>query len=138
MPHSLVKYAREKAGSGDQQLFWDRIDADGYPFRGRYAPMMTETEYEARAVRVADYRNGFFDVTDPVQNKQFQEVMECCANGWFFGVYIERFWNHTSKHYMEWVEYYMEDGSRTPYLSPGVTEVASSGQHLSQALPKAG
>lgn len=129
MTSSLVKYANRRT-SGGKRLFWDRVQADGAPFRGPFPPLMPEEEYEARAVRVADFRNAFFDVTDPAENKDFQDVMECCVNGWFYLAHIERFWAGTTKHYVEWMEYYMEDGSRTPFsLSQGFMEVAASGQH---------
>jgi hypothetical protein len=99
---------------------------------------MPEEEYETRAVRVADYRNAFFDVTDPAENKLYQEVMECCANGWFYLSFIDRFWNKTTKHYVEWVEYYMEDGSRFPYvMSQGFTEVPDGGSQFN-AVHQAG
>lgn len=132
MPSSLVKFAN-RASSGDQKLFWGRSDRDGLPYRGPHAPMMTDDEFEGRAVRVADARNAFFDVFDPESNKQFLEVMECWYNGWFQVTFIERFWEgpdgkRTHYHYIEWVEYYMEDGSRTPYLSSGQTELAHGQQ----------
>jgi hypothetical protein len=88
---------------------------------------MPEEEYAARVVRVADARNAFFDVTVEGENRQYLDVMECCFNGWFRLVFIDRFWKGTTKHYVEWVEYYMEDGARTPY-SPNTLVELSSGQ----------
>jgi len=129
MPPSLVRFAGRNRSADGRSLFWDRADRDGLPFRGNHAPSFREEEFEDRTIRVADVRNAFFDTTDPTQNKQFLDVMECIFNGWFFQVHLERFWvgpngQRTTKHYLEWVEYYLEDGSRTPYLSPGIMELA--------------
>lgn len=127
MPTSLLKYASRRNVGGGNKLHWDRADVDGLPFRGPAAPMLTESEYQEQTIRVADYKNGFFDVTDPAQNKKFLEVMECCANGWFYLYFIDRFWKESTKHYVEWIEYYMEDGRRTPYQASGAMEVPANG-----------
>jgi hypothetical protein len=134
MPSSLVKFSN-RTNSGGKKLFWDRVDVDNLPFRGQFAPMYRDGEFEERTVKVADARNGFFDVTDPTSNKQYLDVLECCFNGWFQLVHLERFWqdpsgHRTRLHYVEWVEYYMEDGSRTPFLSQGITELAHGQQNL--------
>jgi len=126
MSSSLIRYST-RVGSGGKRLFWGRADLDGFPFRGPSAPSMPEEEYAARVVRVADARNAFFDVTVEGENRQYLDVMECCFNGWFRLVFIDRFWKGTTKHYVEWVEYYMEDGARTPY-SPNTLVELSSGQ----------
>lgn len=125
MASSLVKFANraEHAGSG-KRLFWERADIDGLPYRGQFAPHMPEEEYEQRVVRVADARNGFFDTAIPDQNKVYLDVLECCQNGWYQLIHLERFWRQTTSHYVEWFEYYMEDGTRAPYLSAQVMEMA--------------
>jgi hypothetical protein len=114
---SLVKYSHQTHSSNGKRLFWDRAPVDGAPFRGPTAPILREEEYEARAVRVADFKMGFFDVADEKGVKDFSQVMECCANGWYKLVHIERFHGTPPRHYVEWVEYYMEDGARTPFLT---------------------
>jgi hypothetical protein len=119
---SLVKFVDTTSRNG-QKIWWHRSNIDGLPFRGPQPPIMPDEEYESRAVRVADVRNGFFDTTSVEQNKQFCEVMECCFNGWFQMVYIERFWNGSTQHYVEWAEYYMEDGQRTPFSHVQMREI---------------
>lgn len=119
MRSSLVKFSQQNDAGEGKKLFWNRVEADGAPYRGPMAPMLTESEYEQNVVRVADVRNNFFDATVPVENKAYLDVLERCANGWFRLIHIERFWNQTTKHYVEWAEYYMEDGRRTPYATPG-------------------
>lgn len=126
---SLVKFAN-RTKSGNRNLYWGRADIDGLPFRGQYAPIMPEDEYQDRVVRIADFRNGFFDVNDPQQNKLYCDIMECCANGWFQLRHQIFFWNDTTKHYVEWMEYYLEDGSRTPFTSNGIMELGHGAQLL--------
>jgi len=137
MATSLVKFSNRTQSSG-KNLYWDRVQhgADSLPFRGAQPPMYREEEYEAKTVRVADARNGFFDVSDPKANQQYLDILECCFNGWFQLVHLERFWTdpngrRTHCHYVEWVEYYMEDGSRTPFQTQGLTELAHGNQNFS-------
>ena len=130
MSTSLVKFFNRTTSNNGNKLFWDRAAVDGLPFRGPYAPVMPEEEFEARVVRVADARNGFFDVQNPEENRAFLQVVDACFNGWFQCVYIERFWNGTTKHYIEWVEYYLEDDTRTPFKTQGVMEVPNGQGHI--------
>lgn len=136
MPSSLVKFSNRTA-SGKNKLFWERVNRgdDSYPFRGPYAPSMTEDEFAEKTVKVADARNAFFDVTDEAQNAKYLEVVECCWNGWFRLVHLERFWvdqegYRTSKHYVEWVEYYLEDGTRTAFHGQGIQELSHGSQNF--------
>lgn len=126
---SLVKFAN-KISSNGKKLWWNRADIDGLPFRGAFAPLMPEEEYQERVVRIADFRNGFFDVNKPEENKLYCEVMECCANGWFQLRHQVFFWNNTTRHYIEWMEYYLEDGTRTPYTTNGMWELGNGQQLL--------
>lgn len=123
MGSSLVKFANRIDGNGRGKLYWGRAEHDGLPFRGPMAPMFTEEEYEERVVRVADPRNGTFRTWDPVENQQYLDVMDKILNGWATCLFAER-WRarvrrgkHTvERHvvYIEWAEYYLEDGSRSP------------------------
>ena len=121
MPSSLVKFSHEQERNG-QKLFWSRVGPDGdqFPFRGAMAPTLPDEVYEQRVTKVADFRNCFFDVTKPDQNFLYLAIMERCFNGWFQLYHLERFWTDphgvkTTCHYVEWVEYYMEDGTRTMF-----------------------
>ncbi len=137
MANSLVKFSH-RTKSGDKSLYWDRVRTgdDNLPFRGAYAPNYREEEFETKTARVADARNAFFDVSKPEENKNYLDVMECCFNGWFQMIYLERFWvdpegHRTRLHYVEWVEYYIEDGSRAPFQSNGIMELSHGQQNLS-------
>lgn len=126
---SLVKFANRTQSNG-KKLWWNRADIDGLPFRGPFAPIMPEEEYQERVVRIADFRNAFFDVMDPAENRKYCEIMECCANGWFQLRHQIFFWRATTKHYVEWMEYYLEDGSRTPFTTNGLMEMAHGPQNF--------
>lgn len=143
MGSSLLRFSNRATDRSANNLHWGRVGAgaDPFPFRGQQVPNYTEDEFEQRVIRVADAKNGFFDVSDPTQNKQFLDVMECCFNQWFQLTYLERFWvdgkgNRTTLHYVEWVEYYLEDGSRAPYRQSGIKEIADVQDAL--ALPPGG
>lgn len=134
---SLIKFANRTTSDG-RKLFWDRADLDGYPFRGAAAPMLTQDEWDEKVVRVADPRNGFFEVTESQQNAEFLHVLDGIANGWFQLIHIQRFVNETMKHYVEWVEFYLEDGTRTPFMSPGVMELNNAQSHPGSNLLSTG
>ncbi len=132
MSHSLVKFFGKSTpphapSGGEQKVFWQRADRDGLPFIGNHAPIMPDEEYEERVTRVAYPYNGFFDTHDPVENARFMEIVDAALNNWYQILHLERFWNKTTKHYIEWVVYYMQDGSRlsmTPFQQqnyPGLT-----------------
>jgi hypothetical protein len=112
---------RKKQTEQNLNLFWGRYAEDHLPFRGQEAPLYKQEEWEEKVVVVHDVRNGFFDVTNPVENQLFRDVLECCLSKWFQLLHLERFWvdgqgKRTTKHYMEWVEFYLEDGTtRTPF-----------------------
>jgi hypothetical protein len=130
MANSLVKFTNRTVAEDGRKIFWNRADVDGVPFRGTHAPIMPDEEFEARMVRVADPHNGFFDVTKPDENAKYLAVLDGVCNGWFKLITIERFLNCEPRHYVEWVEYFLEDGSRTPFASTqGMMELAHGQQH---------
>jgi hypothetical protein len=128
---SLIKY-RDRADMQErdgQPLYWGRAGEDGVPYRGPL-PFLTEEEYREFVVRVAVAKNGYFDTKDPEQNARYLEIVDCCVNGWFQCSYIERFWRDTSVHYVEWVEFYMQDGRRVAYQVPGPQEAQNGPRNL--------
>lgn len=132
MSSSLIKFMGRQDGGDGRKLFWGRADTDGLPFRGHHAPIMPDEEYEARVVQVADAKNAFFDVADAAQNKAYLAVLDGACNGWYKIVFVERFWQNTTRHYVEWIEYFCEDGSPRPFTSTsGMMELAHGSGHLS-------
>lgn len=118
MSNSLIKFTSHKEGNGRGQLYWERASLDGLPFRGHQAPLLRNDEYEERVVRVADPKNGTFYTGDSVQNEDYRKVMDGIANSWYKLVFIERWRADNDKHhhvYVEWLEYFLEDGAPAPY-----------------------
>lgn len=121
MTNSLVKFTSRKDGNGRGELFWGRAGVDGLPFRGQAAPSYREEEYDERVVRVADPKNGTFYTGDEEQNKAYLKIMDGITNGWFQMIFIDRWRDEGDTNhriYMEWVEYFLEDGTGTPYQQP--------------------
>jgi len=123
MSNSLVKFTHKKDGNGRGNLYWGRADVDGLPFRGHTPPSLRQEEFEERVVRVADPKNGTFYTGNEEENADYLKVMDGVTNGWFHLIFIDR-WREDGdkKHYvyLEWVEYYLEDGKPVPYGQPGV------------------
>lgn len=129
MSSSLVKFfgkqspGKAAGASTDQRVYWNRAERDGLPFIGANPPMLTDEEYEERVTRVAYPQNGYFDSLDPIENAAYMEIIDGVLNGWYQLIHLQRFWQRTTKHYIEWSAYYMQDGSRmsqTMYKNPGV------------------
>jgi len=120
-PGSLAKFVdRTTTGNGRGSLFWGRAGVDGAPFRGVTPPTYTDDEFQEKVVKIADPKNGRFDTTDQDQNKKYMAVLDGIANGWFQLIFIERLYDSDKKMvYIEWVEYFMEDGARTTH-NPGL------------------
>jgi len=118
MSNSLVKFTDRKDGNGRGELYWGRADIDGLPYRGHKAPAFRQDEFDERVVRVGDPKNGTFFTGDPEQNKAYLKVMDGIVNSWYQLVFIDR-WREegSSAHhvYIEWVEYFLEDGKPTPF-----------------------
>jgi hypothetical protein len=122
MSNSLVKFANRTDGNGRGKLHWGRAGKDGLPFRGDVVPSYTDAEFEERLVRVADPKNGTFDTGNEEENKEYLKVLDGVSNGWFQLIFIERWRDEGQKNhtvYIEWLEYFMEDGSRAPALTAG-------------------
>jgi hypothetical protein len=127
MGTSLIKFANRTVSQG-KSVYWNRIERDGAPFRGTGASLLTEEEYQEKVVRIADFQFGYFDTLIPEEGVRFREVMDAICNSWFKLIHIDRFWHGTTSHYVEWAEFYMEDGTQTAYThgSP-LAGVASHG-----------
>jgi hypothetical protein len=127
---SLVKFSNRTQHNG-QRIHWGRSGEDGLPFRGQQAPMYTQEEWEEKTVKVADPHNGHFDTSDPEQNKKYLEVLDGITNGWFQCIYIKRQYDPEQKMvYVEWVEYFLEDGNRAPFMTAGQMELLNGQPNL--------
>lgn len=123
---SMIRFMNRPKDTNGEKLHWHRASHDGAPYRG-HAPMMTGDEYEDRVHKVADPHLDLFDIADAKQKAHYLYVLDGAANGWFQILYIKRPGEYDPKNpslaYVEWLQFYMEDGSRTPFMSQGMMEV---------------
>ena len=113
MPNQLIKFINRTDGGDRGKVYWGRAGVDGLPFRGENPPLMREEEFQDRLVKVADAKNSTFYTGEEEDNKKYLSVMDGVSNGWFHLVFVERWREDKDKHhhiYMEWLEYYLEDG----------------------------
>jgi hypothetical protein len=104
---------QDKSSNGRGNLYWARSGEDGAPFRGPIAPTMTEEEFEERLVRVADPHVDTFDMANEEHRVQYQKVLDRIANGWAVCCFVTREFIKEKNNwivFIEWVEYFMEDG----------------------------
>lgn len=105
---SLLKFAGRRVDRNGQSLYWRRAAVDGAPFRGLMPPAMPEQEYEAKKVKVQDFQHKWFDIAVEAEAREYSEVMNGVANGWYRLVHVERFWQNTTRHYVEWTEVFTQ------------------------------
>ncbi len=124
---SLAKFYNRDQTPDGEKLHWGRAGRDGLPFRGEHAPMYTDEEFEAKVHKVADPKADTFDLSDPAEKKRYLDVVDGIVNGWFQGLFIQRWRSKKNERrvfvHVEWVEYFLEDGHRTRFLSPGQMEL---------------
>lgn len=116
MTTNIMKFANRTDGGDGRRLYWARAVQDGAPFRGRTPPQFTQEEFEDKTVRVFDAKNGTFDTGVAEENANYLYVLDMIANRMAGEVCIRRWRPKGAKHhlvYIEWVEYYLEDGTPT-------------------------
>jgi len=127
---SLVKFSNRHVHRG-KRVHWGRAEQDGLPYRGAFAPMYTQEEFEERVVRVGDPHAETYDLSQPDQKVEYLGVMDGIVNGWFQCLFVER-WHDAVNPFgwvrIEWIEYFLEDGHPTPFLQPGMMELAHGHQ----------
>jgi len=82
---SLLKYQKDPQvveGNGRGPLHFHRAHLDGLPFRGN-VPLLREDEFHDVCETVYDAKLDIFDVRDPEQKKQLEEILDRAANGWY-------------------------------------------------------
>ena len=123
MSDPLVRIANRAADEDGLQTYWGRAYLDGMPYKGKKDPLLTDAEFEAKTSVHRKVRNGFFDLRDEGEARNYLNVLDGVANGWYV------LWTKqtdvdlkggTARAYLEWVECYRQDGSPTP---DGNTEV---------------
>ncbi len=121
MSSSLIKFCDQTDGNSRGKLFWGRLGVDGLPFRGTQPPTYTSEEFDARVVSVGDPRNGTYRTWIPEENKRYLEALDRIINGWARLICVDRWRDQEhDRHvvYMEWAEFFLEDGSPTQINIP--------------------
>lgn len=130
---SLVKFSNRTIHRG-KRIHWGRASEDAAPYRGAFAPSYTQDEHETKLVRVADPQAEVFDLADPEQKAAYLLVLDGCVNGWYQCLYRKRIFDRKNPKrafmHIEWVEYFMEDGHPTPYMTPGMMELGNGNSAL--------
>lgn len=118
-PTSLVRFMHERTDSRGKPIYWGRAGIDGAPFRGT-PPLLKEEEMEARLVRTGDPQNGIFDLSDDRQNATYLTILDKVVNGRAQLLSPRHFIDGGTKVYIEWVEWFMEDGAPGAATTPGL------------------
>jgi hypothetical protein len=125
---SLVKFFSETKGNGRGPIHWGRAGEDGAPFRGDVPTGMTEDEFSQRLAKVADSKNGTFDTSKSDENKAYLHILDKITNQWADCLFVDRRFDENTGHwlvYIEWVEYYMEDGTAAAAQSAQMSRVTN-------------
>jgi len=123
MAGSIDDFFNNRSRHGGKKVFTNRIGDDGVPFRGFQPPNLREDEYDQRVVRVAEPRVEEFDMTQSKDKQRYLTVLKGAAEGYFRIIFLDRFHKGSTKHYVEWIEFYNEDGQAAKMLPQNITEV---------------
>jgi len=107
------------------RLFWSQA-LGGVPFRGPFAPTLSQEEVETQVGMTFDFKQEVFDLNDPDQKKRYAWVMDRIVNKWFVLHHIERALvpaEKTAIVYLEWSQRYGE-------LNPAARAARSQGYVL--------
>lgn len=120
----FLKYFGERGGVETQhggQLHWPGTPA-GFPFRGSSAPTLTDEERDELPVSI-DFHCRVFELWQEEDEKEYKDIRDRGANGWYQIVHIERLYDEERKNwrvYLEWHQVYGElpNGKSPQYTGP--------------------
>jgi len=122
---SLFKFFGEQGDLHGGRLFWSKNLP--VPFRGAFAPTLTQNELESEVDVQYDYHSEFFDLLDPEQKVKFDWVMDRIVNGLFTHHFVCRNVDHEKGRvtvYIEWSQKYAQ-------LSPQARAARNQGHVIS-------
>lgn len=123
---SLLKHFGEQGNNEHGgRLFWSQA-FNGLPFRGSYAPTLSQEEVETQVGTTFDFKSDVFDLTDKEQKQRYLWVMDRIVNQWFILHHIERRLIPDEKRaivFLEWSQRYGE-------LNPSARAARSQGYVL--------
>jgi hypothetical protein len=105
---SVMKYVDEQGPSHGGPLLWPGYH--GIPVRSSGMPALTEDEIDRQMEFHHDFHSREFDLSDPVQKAEYDDIMDRIVNGWYTLYYREPPVREpqTGKRlvYMEWFQRY--------------------------------
>lgn len=90
-----------------QPIYWGLASKHGLPFRGKV--IMVRNEEEPHLLYSAqDFHHQLFDLSVPEDFEAYGQVMDRIANKWYTLVSRTPMVNGEYKHYVEWIENFLE------------------------------
>lgn len=104
---SIKKYYSELGGMahGGGALHWPGT-MDGFPVKsdGGLPPDLKKEELESLDLQF-DFKSKMFELWDPVQKAEFDDVNDKIMNGWYLRQHRTDHWDDEKKHYRVWLEW---------------------------------
>lgn len=112
---SLHKYYGERGGAahGDGMLHWPGT-LDGYPVRGSGLPPDLKKEELEDIPLQLDFKSRMFELWDPAQKAEFDEINDKIINGWYLLQLRNDNWDDEKKHLRVWLEWAQVYGMMPP------------------------
>lgn len=102
---SFFKYYKESADQDGEKLWWPG-GPEGFPFRGRTPPTITQNEYDNLKL-AGKFRCAMFYLDKEEDTKAYTKIRDKCANGLWALLDKDRTWDAETKSYriyIEWLE----------------------------------
>jgi hypothetical protein len=103
---SIKKYYGEQGdfAHGGERLYWPGT-MDGYPVRTKgMLPDMKKEEAENIELQL-DFKSKMFELWDPAQKSEFDEINDKIINGWYLMQRRNDHWDEDKKHFRVWLEW---------------------------------
>jgi hypothetical protein len=112
---SIKKYFGDLGGPahGNDRLHWPGT-ADGYPVRGNSLPPDLKKEELDSIDLQLDFKSKMFELWDPAQKAEFDDVNDKIVNGWYLQQRRNDNWDDEHKHFRVWLEWAQVYGMLPP------------------------
>ena len=112
---SIKKYYGDRGGvaHGNDKLHWPGT-VDGFPVRGNaFPPDLKKEELENLDLQL-DFKSRMFELWDPAQKAEFDDVNDKIINGWYLLQRRNDNWDEEQKHFRVWLEWAQVYGMLPP------------------------